>query len=644
MTDLVKQARPMEVYLLVEDEWTLVPAVMCSSWNRASLPAVDMVTLSLQAGESGGTRYGADQVTMLAVGSEIAVKYADVGEDAGDVFFRGFVVTGNGNLGGDGESATWLCKSALVKLAERFPVGAWSRDYDDFTGDTPIATARTLCTGLVPVFNPEGVGNASIAWWEAESAEVCPLFSPPGDVLLSESWTFASALMYCFDHAWWELSMGSYLMYPSLATLEAIPQLAALPRDVALEGRSWLEVIAELLRLSGCRARERVNGDLEGTLYNRVEVMAIGSGAQSTLLLQAPNAVLDPDLSNTVRMDLAVDGSGLVNSPVVVGGRGEYEGTWPLVPAWGVSLLDPDPDPDDYEARYRSDGDGHLAYRNVGRLWLLNEMGQASGVLYGSQAMFNLTTAVPTDVWARRPRPFERPLSIDAVTRERLPALLEISCDAGAHWQEFGGGHQVLTDSAGVLITTCDLDESDHWSYLTLWEALAYFTAPATMGPVRFRLTASLQADGRIATRPEVPSGCPVLRPIEMLYDRRTSLVKRIRIESGTYLSAYYTAGKDADVRTDITAASAEASAIAAITSALTVHGSATVENVESGYRIGTVITKLQGREISFAAHGTMATPVYAEIVSITEHFGGAYVTEVVLEDMQRAVLAGRPL
>jgi hypothetical protein len=485
---------------------------------------------------------------------------------------------------------------------------------------------------LVPVFNPGGLGNASGSWYE----DLCPLFGPADDVLLSEAWTYASALLYCFESAYEELE-GELddLTFPTKADLQAITELGKEPRDLSLEGRSWWEMIAELARQAGCRVRYVVTGNRSSPEYE-LQVYPIGGGEEKTLLLQAPGEKLDPAKSNTRRLDLSLDASGIVTVPVVYGGQAEIEGTWPLVHGWPVELFDDalDTEDEEYKARYVRGPDQKIEYEQVGRLWVLNEAGQASGEIFGSQELFNLTTAVETHVWARRPRTFERPLSVDDLG-ERLKILPEISWDDGETWNDFLGGVEVLPDAAGLLITEGDLDAiEDPDTGMTFWEALC--ETPSTL---KMRVTATLVADDRICSRPEIPTGCPVDRPVETLYDRRAGLRNQIRLAAGTYRSQFGVKGYASVARLDLEEADDLAKQIQKITALLAVSGSASVRDVlGEDYQLGDVVTELEGRDISFAAHGQMTTAHYPEIVAITRTFGQSYAVELVLEDARRAV------
>jgi len=331
---------------------------------------------------------------------------------------------------------------------------------------------------------------------------------------------------------------------------------------------------------------------------------------------------------------------------VVLGGRAEIEATWPLVPGWLVADFDGDvwPGDEEYENQYARGGTSFQSYRDVGRLWILNETGLASDAAHGSRALFNLTTQLPTYVWSRRERKFEQPLSL-ADDGSRCGPLLEVSCDGGTHWMKVEWGYDLRDDAAAIWLSTRNLDEdcsveSDDWSYLTLWEALQ------DEADVRLRLTAVLVADNRIASPAEVPAGCPIAREIRAVYDRRSSLPWQVRLSTGALTSTYYTLGHHAEETVSITAAHDLANLIRGITANLTVAGSAMVHDVFSDgatdYEVGDLVKEVTGRGLSLKCSGDMTTAVYSEIVSVHLVLGEVHQAEIVLEDVSAALLAGR--
>jgi len=648
MTSYVKEIRRVEAQLKSGGVWTAKARVQPQQVAQVA-SGHDVAELALQLGRATdtGTILRAGDETQLPPGSEILLKFVDVGADTGDVLFWGYVAASTSVIDARGETVAFAALGLSLVLQEAFPVGAWTRTYSNFTGDDPNPTGRTLCRGLPPVFNPQGRGNASKIWFNRNDYDICPLFAPEDDVDLSYPWTYAWALLYCFEHAMEESPVGSpirSIVFPDQAALEAITELTREVVDFRLEGRSWWENIVELLRQAGCRCHLDVSGDPD-TLVATLRVWAAGSGATTTLKLQAVGSVLDPALSTLASCHWDRDGSGLVNAPVVLGGRKEIEGTFPLVPGWKTALLasPPEPGDEDYEAKFVRGGGQEFAYVDAGRLWVLNEAGQASGADYGSQALFDLTTALPSGVWSRRPRPFRPPISrhgpeVRVGEQPRAQITFDWSHDP-PNWHELSDiGIEFLPEGAGLRITAADLDaiiihhDESTSTYDTYWEQLTSEDA----ADIRVRVVACLLDDSRLLATPEVPAGCPVTRAIGAFFDRREKFVYRQRQETGDYASILT---GDADEADDATALTAEGLRIQALTAPLTVRAGAQVTDVEGDYALGQRVTKIAGREISFKASGTMTPEVYPEIVAVTRHFGAVWSTELALEDGRAAAL-----
>jgi hypothetical protein len=577
---------------------------------------------------------------------EILVKRAGVG---GQCVFWGRVSGRAPAWNAQGESVEFVARHAGAVLADFYILGSHGRGYADYDeAGAPIAANQTYFSGWPAILNPDGRGNMSVTGYEPGETEVCRLFSPPFYRDASARWTTKRFLAYLFYWAQQDSALIAALAFPDLSALGE-SDLIQEPRDWAAEGRSWWEAIGAILEAEGWRCRLGTSGT--GTSPQAVlSLWRIGSGTPRTLVLGAAGGNVTA-ADNAQQGHLNFDASGLVTTPQVAGGPLIVEGTFRLYPGWTKADLDYSAVAEDDDVPEENDGlwtktyykryvaheraVDFLLYSQVGRRWVLNEGGDFSLAAYGSPPTFNPDTQIGQGVWCMRTRPFSKPLSWDSLLRP-LPALVEVSYDAGAHWHKLDVS--LLEDEAGIYIGTTDLSridvpEESNSTCDSYWGALCEDVYGSTDN-VRVRVTACLADDSALVPDPalSVPAGAMIQRPVQHPYDRRTQYDKRVRLTTGSCASRWVGVCA-ADTRNHQANLTAEAQAIQAVTACLAVRGPVELFGTEWPYDPGDVITKIAGREIDLEAGGGEGNEIYAEVVSVLSRHLESQSMEVVLED-----------
>jgi hypothetical protein len=153
---------------------------------------------------------------------------------------------------------------------------------------------------------------------------------------------------------------------------------------------------------------------------------------------------------------------------VAVASGKAVESTFELLAGWdpaGEGMAD-----SEYARSTSSDFD---AVANVYRLWLLNENGALGGEAFDLTSLFGQSRAIGPQALA-----FADCLTLDEAGR-RLPAVVDVSIDAGQNWSRYSGPARVLRDRAGVYIDD-DLLPADYLAAAKVSEARIRVTATLT--------------------------------------------------------------------------------------------------------------------------------------------------------------------
>jgi hypothetical protein len=654
MTGL-KTVKTYEVYTNSGEEWVLDDRLYPARIVDPVWPEMPTAELEVSLGGFGVDEWRMEDVAgKYPHGMGIIVKEADVEEGDGKIIFWGVVSGHLLDWGPDVETARLASISAACTLAEAGIQGAWSRAYEDWSGQEPIATAVTHFGGLRPIFNADGRRNASVVQYKFGGVDVCSVFSSPDLPAQSGFWSAKKIMKYLFHFAADPADGGvTQVDFPALS---GEGDLDNFPNDVDVEGKSWWQAIGEVLERSLWRCRIKTGGT--GTTPTlTLAAWKVGKGTPRTVQLGAAGGNLS-DADNAQQGHLAIDASGVVTLPLVYGGQTIYEGCFPLVPGWRQADMDTacypcwsdrcleqidcpqwkaQTAPTSYYSRYVEDERAldHFAYRDVGRKWVLNEAGDYNDGNYGDPAIFDFAVAfdqVDEGLWIRRRRRFLAPISRDGALRH-LRAKIELSLDGGSYWMHLADA-EVLEEECGIRITIRDLAKIENRSEaggMNYWDQLRD-DIDNSHSNVQVRISASVADDSAIAPDPalSVPAWSKVIRQVDRCYDRRSEYQCR-KSAPEPYVSQLWTGY--ADTADDHAKLTYEAKKIQDIAACLSARGSVVMPGLEWPHEPGDVVTKVAGREISFEGGGAEGSEVYAECVRVTRVFGKSCATEVVLED-----------
>jgi len=245
--------------------------------------------------------------------------------------------------------------------------------------------------------------------------------------------------------------------------------------DVDVTGMSLYDAVGKLCGMAGLKYRIDA-GDFGRTDQSLV-IYRPGCTRAVELNMQKPGDVGSLRTCDITEVDMTI-GPMVTNRYIGIGDYKKYEGTFELVKAWDhskatgeASLYSPSTNPDFYEVR------------NVFRKWCLNEAGDYSGEPFNRGDAYDLGRLFDGEQYVRKPRRFHKCLSCDEQGRS-LGFYLEVSCDAGASFTQFGGRFDVLTDECGIWLSDDGLDSD--------------IMTAAMAGNLRFRITATIVSDSRL--------------------------------------------------------------------------------------------------------------------------------------------------
>jgi hypothetical protein len=279
----------------------------------------------------------------------------------------------------------------------------------------------------------------------------------------------------------------------------------------------------------------------------------------------------------------------------------EREMTIPLVRSWTTA----------------EDGDEDHAdpHNPIGRKWVANE----SGDYIGRRAEIEEPTIFGTD-WTPKRRVVEDCLTLRDGTRR--PPYLEYRTgpDADILPVPTEWGWKVLPNEIGIYFTgQRDEDSSD-----------GGIPEEALTSTVEFFITGTIRGDTRPTHSTTVGVGSPNTNTIEDVIDLSDRFFDRARM-TGPYAS---TLTGDADIVDDTDTLEAYVEKIRAESDLANTQATITLNGLhfDDAYAIGDILTKLQGREISFNRAASGGTPSYVQIVGITYRNGvAAQETELIV-------------
>jgi hypothetical protein len=519
--------------------------------------------------------------------------------------------------------------------------GNRSDHYVEITTD-PVSTATDVLKRYVWI-DPESVRSQS-----AETA----------NGQYSSNWTLAQAVM---SLCWLCNSSEEYIKNPDYAALNATCDGApsvlnvSIPRGLYLP--SALDLLLNPLGFLWRVDYVQMSDDADPPVYTtemRIVVYKRGEGPEKNVTMQAWGENKDTRKTNVRMADIEWNVADTANIVTVFGAHLEVEGTFELKRSWieeddaltADQLRKGEPIEGEAETTSQYDSRPH-----VWRKWVLNEGGDYTGsrtVVKPITATFDINTIQDDDNGTTvyplgqnnvaKNRKFWPPLTKDPDGR-RQDFLVEYLQPA-----EYGG-----TDEWINVLTR----ENGHFEVLERECGILFtgITPPREIVDLgenaRVRITACIRGDQRVSYTTAQATECPNGNDIAMVVNAETQFFKRRRIDYVDEYSENWSRFTEvgflpttptADERDDTTAMTTYANNLRDNESAARLSASITLEGFRPEYKRGDIITKIEGREISFDQNSkTALSRRYLQVTGIT------YTpTETVLELETFETVAGR--
>ena len=526
---------------------------------------------------------------------QVIVKSVGEDDDPGTPLFFGDLVEQEVRLASLEESA-----KVTAKL-EPYHFGAPLRGYSVWN---PI-TEEVAIVEEDPIFNPRIddriEGNMSSKMHPDSDT---PLWIDPESVRTEEGETYQAATASEWGLAEAVQSLCAllnqdeeYVENPDVGT--GIFVGATAPDNLRLRrGRYLPELLDALLIPAGFNWYVEVEEDEDGGIVRKIVPFTIGMGESREIFWQDVAQSFDPAKHNVGQFSLTTNVADLANKVILQADREEIEVTLPLYPAWpqeddGVTAdrldrSDVEIDDDDSPGANTSE---YSAKPDVWRLYLANEAGDATARRpTGPNAMPadppDLTPHLRTYVPKRRR--LERPLSTDA-SGKRLNIRVDYKDTSGdlPVWKPVPRewGYTVLTEQIGIRFTGKRPPED-----------------LIKLGvETQLRITGTICGDSRLTTTQSDLTKSPSGREITMLLDVADRYHSRKRVNElfGDYDSVL--TAEPADEIDDTSALATFAERILVDERSAVMAASIVLHGLHFDYRIGDIIQKVAGREISLS-------------------------------------------
>jgi len=343
--------------------------------------------------------------------------------------------------------------------------------------------------------------------------------------------------------------------------------------------------------------------------YAGIKLFEIGVGDEKELKMQAAGSSLDLELSNLNQFNISNAIGDSFNEVLALGEFHEAEVTIPLYAGW----------PEDGDGVERSDlakdGDQYIGNETTWRLFIANEAADIDptnsrlGVFPASPDFSQVfTKAVPHRRVLGEPLTYldgntaSRVGTPTDIKPQRRPIFLEWSNDAGETWkpEEESWTVKLCPDQIGVLFDSKEVPQE-------LYDA---------GDQLRMRITGTIFGDVRLQGLAEKEPHSANGRTIRQVLDVPDKFHKRWREVFGPFTSQLYFTTNDADERDDTDAILEYAENIRDKNHHAEIDCEFRLPGWHTEYKIGDLITKIAGREISLdAAASTSPDNRYVQIV-----------------------------
>lgn len=479
-----------------------------------------------------------------------------------------------------------------------------------FTVYDPRTSTEKLVADDVP-FNPSIDGTVEANRSSREHSEKgYRLWIDPESMRRepARTWQGATASLWSIDTALDALCKvcnpeETHLKNPAIADQSIFGEAAAFENVAVPRGAFLPSILDRLLSPFGYAWRLELTSDADGNLTKQIVVFKRGEGTEKELRLQRPDELLDLSKTNVSRLTTAHSIADLANVIKAEGSLQQREVTVELYRGWteaedalGLDVLTRDP-----LLKAVSEFQSH---QNAWRLWVGNEAGDACGtrqtVAPIPAAPLDLTTVF--DVVAPRRRKVEDCLTKDEEGHRR-PAVLEYYDTGEEIWKQVPSewGYTILPDQIGVYFSG------------DFPPAILYGNG----NDARLRITGTITGDSRLAHTTDRRSTSPNRRDVTLHLDLSDRFHDRKRQTDGP-LASQILAPHGSDERDDATTLEQYAEKVQAVEEAADLRVSILLHGLDFGYEIGDLLTRVNGRNISFNRNSaTAAAKRYMQITGI---------------------------
>lgn len=434
-------------------------------------------------------------------------------------------------------------------------------------------------------------------------------------------WSIQQAAMYLLWTLSWdngELIRAEFVETPTLANAAVInnslisgPQL----RDLRIPIGTYLPQALDMLLIP---LGYNWYVDYDRATKPIIKFFKIGAGTEKEIKLQAVGATLS--LANSNCNQFSVDNSigDSFNQVHILGDYRRKEVTLPLYPYWAAAK-------DSLDAwTLQRDGENYLGNETVWRLWIANEgadrdpsivsanrPGGTISIPYFGTLASPVTYYTNGEVFPGVERVHRRILDEPLTTArtaaserpQRVPHFVEYSTNSGSTWKpaEPHWSFQTLPDQIGILFDGHELP-------MELYEAGAN---------ARLRITGTIASDKRIEyIAPDVTADAVNGREFRQVLLQPDKFRRMQRQTTGPFASILIADHATADEVDDSTLIERQAEAIRDQNHFADVSAEFRLPGWHVEYKIGDLITKVAGREISLnAAPSGASENRYAQIV-----------------------------
>lgn len=609
-----------------ECEW-LVPVSVSLSMGAARL---DTFQCRVDLGR-GGKRIQ-DTTTPVGFRRQIELRRLDADGNPTDIVTWGMLASDGQNIGvEERETVTarldsFLFGTVLKETNYWDPLSA-SVVYVNLPAVLNPTIDEIFCPNMSDRKNADR--GTSALFYHPESHRLEPSSSFQGQTAME--WTFKDAVHWLC----WNLNKDQqYIINPTLNELEPVFATEAgyaRIRNFELKyGRSLPQLLDDLLNPFGFAWNLVHTINKNGVRETRFRFFERGKGPAVKLLMQPVGETISTRTTNLHNFSLDYDIARLANTIIGQGAMKLIESTFQLYPAW-------DPADDDTDVEYLATGHPqNVAKRDIGRKYVANEARDYSN-LRPWIAQTNLTSVIGANHVVRRRR-FKPCVSWHTSTDDETTNgyILEWwdadETDAvtpsnknDPGWVKVKHPFQILEKECGIMFTGTTPPVDDFLQMIIKGKE----ENPETQ-PLFLRITCSIEADEALTYTATRRDSSPNGLDVPLFLDVKD------RFQFRDVKSTSKFDGTPADKKDDLPKLTTYIDRVRNNNDQAEVSvGVTLLTSNHPEYKIGYLVTKVDGRNLTFNANSDAATPRPLQIVGINRSLDGEQHTELLLESFE---------